>query len=233
MPHGQRSHVAPATILVVEPDPLVREIVCSGLALRSRQWHPVPASDAREALAAATHHAVDLAVIELALPRCDDGAALVRELRRRPRRVSVLLLTSAPDEAWRRGVEAEAVLVKPLDIDQLLARVERLLDLHHGSVVRGIPLPTLLQVLEGERKTATLRVEGPESGSLWIRDGVVVRAERGELRGREAVFAMLDWRLPVVEVLERCDATATMHEGVQELLLAHAVEKDHGRLAGG
>jgi DNA-binding response OmpR family regulator len=233
MRDGTRPTPDAATILVVEPDPLVREIVCSGLALQGRSWRPIPAADPAEALDRTDALAPDLVIVELALPGYARGAELVRELRRRPRRLPILLVTDAPEEAWRRGVDVDGVLVKPLDIDQLAARVERLLDLHRGSIVRGIALATLLQVLEVERKTVTLRVEGPTTGRLWIRDGVLVRAECADVRGREAFFAMLDWALPVVEVTERCDTPATMQESLQALLLEHAVEKDHGSLPRG
>ena len=101
-----------------------------------------------------------------------------------------------------------------------------------ASVVRGIGLPTLLQMLEAERKSCTVQVAAAgRHGRLWMRDGVLAGAESGMQRGRAALFAMLDWSEPVIEVLERCDAPQSMRESLQSLLLDHAVEKDHQGLS--
>jgi hypothetical protein len=57
-------------------------------------------------------------------------------------------------------------------------------------------LPTVLTVLEMERRTGVLLVRGPQrTGRISLREGQVVHAEiRGEaLRGVEAVFELLGW----------------------------------------
>lgn len=57
-------------------------------------------------------------------------------------------------------------------------------------------LPTVLTVLEMERRTGVLVVRGTDrTGRLTLRDGQVVHAEiRGEdLRGTDAVFELLGW----------------------------------------
>jgi two-component system OmpR family response regulator len=57
-------------------------------------------------------------------------------------------------------------------------------------------LPTVLTVLEMERRTGVLVVRGPRrTGRISLRDGQVVHAEiRGEaLRGADAVFDLLGW----------------------------------------
>lgn len=224
---------AVATLLVVEPDALVRELLTAGLALHQPAWRVEAVATAEEAAARLlASRPVDLLILEPALPDARRGAVLVQQVRARPVRLPILLLTGAPEEAWRRALDADAMLVKPPDMDQLLPRVERLLALHRGSVVRGIGLPTLLQMLEVERKDCTLSVaaEG-EGGRLWVRGGRLVRAETRLLLGRDAFFEMLDWRSPVVEVVDRCDLPDSGERSLQELLLEHAIAKDHGARA--
>lgn len=218
-----------ATLLVVEPDPLVRELLTAGLELHQPAWLvealPDPAAAAARLAASAP---VDLLVLELALPDPRRGAALVQQVRSRSHRLPVLVLTAAPEEAWRRSLDIDALLVKPPDMDQLLPRVERLLALHKGSVVRGIGLSTLLQMLEVERKDCTLHVaDGHANGRIWVLGGRLAGAETRRLRGREAFFEMLDWAAPVVEVIDRCERPASSEQGLQELLLEHAIAKDH------
>jgi DNA-binding response OmpR family regulator len=222
-----------ATILVVEPDPLVRELLTAALALHQSAWRVESAASAVEASALVrAETSLDLLVLEPALPDPAAGAALVRQVRRWSIRVPILLVTAAPQEAWRRGLDVDAMLDKPIDADQLLPRVERLLAAHSGSVVRGIGLATLLQMIEVEKKDCTLSVRSEgRSGRLWVRDGRLARAETRSFnlrRGRDAFFAMLDWPSPVIEVVDRCDLPDPGVEGLQGLLLQHAIAKDHG-----
>ena len=226
--------VAPlATILVVEPDALVRELLTAGMALHQPAWRVEALASADEAAARLGQaRPLDLLILEPAQRDSRRAAALLQLARTRTPRLSVMLLTNAPEEAWRRGLDADAMLVKPPDMDQLLPRVERLLALHRGSVVRGIGLPTLLQMLEAERKDCTLSVAAAgEAGRLWVSSGRLVRAETRLLLGRDAFFAMLDWRSPVVEVVDRCELAGGSDENLQELLLEHAIAKDHGARA--
>jgi DNA-binding response OmpR family regulator len=221
-------------VLLVEPDALVRELVGAGLELHHPGWRVEALATFPEARSrCAASGPLDLVILELRLPDPRRGVELVRALRAREARVPILVLTAAPEEAWRRGLDVDAVVVKPADMDQLLSRVERLLVMYRGSVVRGIGLPTLLQMLEAERKSCTLQVAaGGRHGRLWMREGVLAGAEAGTRSGRAALFAMLDWSDPVIEVLERGDTQLTardrsMRDGLQSLLLDHAVEKDH------
>jgi len=224
---------AQATLLVVEPDALVRELLTAGLALHQPAWRIEAVATAEEATARlGSPRPVDLLILEPAFPDARRGAALVDQVRERAARLPILLLTGAPEVAWRRGLDADAMLVKPPDMDQLLPRVERLLALHRGSVVRGIGLPTLLQMLEVERKDCTLTVSAEgEGGRLWVRGGRLLRAETRLLLGRDAFFAMLEWRSPVVDVVDRCELASGSDENLQELLLEHAIAKDHGARA--
>lgn len=217
--------------MVVEPDPLVRELLTASLEIHQPAWRVESvANAARAASRLAAPPQPDLLILDLALPEPSRGVELVRQVRRRAQRLPVLLLTAAPEQAWRQGLDVDAMLVKPPDMGLLLPRVERLLALHRGSVVRGIALATLLQMIEAEQKSCTLTVAaGGESGRLWVRGGRLVAADTRERQGREAFFEMLEWPAPVVEVVDRCERPAGGGQGLQELLLEHAIAKDHRR----
>lgn len=221
-----------AALLLVEPDALVRELLTASLQLHRPGWRVEAVADPDAAgRRLADGPPVDLLMLEPALPDARRGAALVQQVRGRATRLPILLLTALPEEAWRRGLDVDAVLVKPPDMDQLVLRVERLLALHRGSIVRGIALGSLLQMLEIERKSCTLAVDGPAaSGCLWVRDGRLAHAETRLRRGRDAFFEMLDWSSPVVHVADRCELPAGRVESLQQLLLEHAIARDqHGR----
>ena len=96
--------------------------------------------------------------------------------------------------------------------------------------MRGIGLASFLQVIHLERKTCTLVVTGGGSrGQLWLRNGELIHAQAGRVSGKEAFFLILDWPSPVLTVEDRCDALATIQEGVQQLLLEYYVREDHRR----
>jgi DNA-binding response OmpR family regulator len=222
-----------ATLLVAEPDPLVRELLTAGLELHQPAWRVESAASAEEAAdRLAGSPTVDLLILELALPDAPRGVALVQQVRKRPLRLPVLVLTAVPEVAFRRGLDVDAMLVKPPDIAQLLPRVDRLLAANHGSVVRGIALATVLQMIEVEKMDCTLTVAtAGENGRVWLRRGRLAGVETRRRRGREALFEMLDWPLPVIDVVDRCDRPSGTEQSLQELLLEHAIAKDHGQRA--
>lgn len=57
-----------------------------------------------------------------------------------------------------------------------------------------ISLTDVLQVLSVNRKTCTLFLrKDDEKGEMYLKDGKVIDAKVGELRGEEALFYLLDW----------------------------------------
>ena len=53
----------------------------------------------------------------------------------------------------------------------------------------SVSLPGLLQLLSAERRSGCLVLD---AGALWLVEGDVVHAERGEAAGEEAVFALVE-----------------------------------------
>lgn len=113
-------------ILVVEDDRTVGPYVVRGLAEQGFQVELV--ADGDDALAAATHAAYDLIILDLRLPGMS-GFDVLRMLRDRGNPAPVLVLTAqdAVDfkvQALRAG--ADDYVTKPFAFEELLARVEAL-----------------------------------------------------------------------------------------------------------
>jgi DNA-binding response OmpR family regulator len=115
-------------LLLIEDDPMIGEAVAEGL--RADGYTIDWVRDGRAgsaALAAATPYA--LVLLDIGLPG-RDGLTLLREARARRDRTPVLLMTARDTVADRvMGLDAGAddYLVKPFDLDELLARVRALL----------------------------------------------------------------------------------------------------------
>ena len=85
--------------------------------------------DGAAGLAALHHHHYSLLVLDLGLPR-HDGLEILQQLRIRRDPLPVLILTARDTVAERvRGLDsgADDYLVKPFDVDELLARVRALI----------------------------------------------------------------------------------------------------------
>jgi len=115
-----------ATVLVVDDEPIVREVVVRYL---ERDGHnAVEAADAGSARAALDRHAPSLVVLDLMLPGAD-GLELCREIRARSD-LPVIMLTARADEADRIvGLElgADDYVTKPFSPRELTARVRTVL----------------------------------------------------------------------------------------------------------
>jgi len=112
-----------SSILVVDDEPHIREIVGSYLA---REGHEVRyAADGDAALASALADEPDLIVLDVMLPG-RSGFDVLRELRTAGRRSAVILLTARDDVIDRvAGLEigADDYVTKPFEPRELVARV--------------------------------------------------------------------------------------------------------------
>jgi hypothetical protein len=72
-----------------------------------------------------------------------------------------------------------------------------------ASVVRGVSLSAVLQMLHLERKSCILDVTGDGgTGTLTLVNGELADAETDELSGTEAVYRILSWHRPQATIIE-------------------------------
>jgi two-component system, OmpR family, response regulator QseB len=110
-------------LLLVEDDPMIGEIVFD--TLRTEGFAVDWIKDGAMADTALLAQAYDLVVLDLGLPK-RDGLEVLRSMRARKQRIPVLIAT-ARDAVEERiaGLDAGAddYVLKPYDIDELLARI--------------------------------------------------------------------------------------------------------------
>ena len=113
-------------ILVIDDDPIVRELVCEYLGNNDMRVSAGASGD--EMFALFDREAIDLVLLDLKLPG-EDGLQLARSLRERAT-VPIVLLTGRAEEADRvMGLElgADDYITKPFSPRELLARVRAVL----------------------------------------------------------------------------------------------------------
>lgn len=117
---------APSTILVVEDDPLIREVTEE--TLRTEGYRVVAVQDGQEALEALSQVRPDLILSDVRMPRCD-GFELLRRVRRdHDYRATPFIIMSAKVEtsAQRMGMSlgADDYVTKPYLATDLLKTIE-------------------------------------------------------------------------------------------------------------
>jgi two-component system response regulator QseB len=119
-------------VLVVEDDPMIGRAVVAGL---HEQGYAVDwVRDGAEAELALGHAVYDVALLDLGLPR-RDGLEVLKGVRRAKNDLPILIITARDAVADRiAGLDsgADDYLVKPFDLDELLARTRAVIRRHGG-----------------------------------------------------------------------------------------------------
>ncbi len=158
-------------ILLVEDDAMVGKALALGLARAgfALDW----VTDGHSAELALANGVYDLAVLDLGLPK-KDGMAILAALRAAGNAVPVLI-ASARDTVEDRigGLEAGAddYLLKPFDLDELVARIRAILRRHSGSASPLLKAGSL--VLDLARKSVT---RGGDAVDLSAKEFAVLEA---------------------------------------------------------
>lgn len=114
-------------LLLVEDDTMIGEAVLD--QLRAEHYAVDWVRDGEMAETALQTHTYDLVVLDLGLPR-RDGLEVLKGLRARKQRLPVLIATARDSVQQRvQGLDAGAddYILKPFDLDELLARIRALL----------------------------------------------------------------------------------------------------------
>jgi DNA-binding NtrC family response regulator len=120
-------HAAPARILVVDDEPSIRLLCRINLELEG--YEVLEAHSLATARATLAEDDVDLVVLDVHLQR-ERSDALVAECHARRPPIPVVLVTGSVEITHPELSEADAILPKPFELDQLLSTVGRLAPVH-------------------------------------------------------------------------------------------------------
>jgi len=128
--HGDAENDKAIDILVVEDNPDMRNYISSTL---SNEYNVLLASNGKQGLAIATENIPDLIISDIMMPEMD-GYTLCRSLKDQEltSHIPLILLTARSDrdsrlKGWKN--KADEYLTKPFDSEELLLRVENLLNI--------------------------------------------------------------------------------------------------------
>lgn len=115
------------TILIVEDNSDMRELFST--VLSDAGYHCLTATDGQDALAVMDREYVDLIVADIMMPHMD-GYELTRTLRQSSQNLPILMVTAKDQfDDMQRGFRsgADDYMVKPINVRELVLRVEALL----------------------------------------------------------------------------------------------------------
>jgi DNA-binding response OmpR family regulator len=151
--------VKAGTVLVVDDEDIVREVVCT--YLEREGYTTLQASAGRAAVALIESEQPDLIVLDVMLPEID-GYSILAELRERAD-IPVILLTARTEEADRLlGLElgADDYVVKPFSPRELAARVRTVLRRAGRSEPPTSAEELVFDGLEIDGRSREVRVDG-------------------------------------------------------------------------
>lgn len=126
---------ASPTVLVVDDDPSIREMIKFGL--ETDGMHVLSAGDGAEAIDVLAHNAIDVVLLDIMMPKVDGWMALM-EIRNNAvtADIPVIMLTAKTQDlakilAFKQGVQQ--YVTKPFNIMELSARVHSLVNTHVHS----------------------------------------------------------------------------------------------------
>ena len=114
-------------IMVVEDDQALNKLICRVLV--KNKYEVVPAFDGEAALSLLDQNYIDLIITDLMMPKVD-GYDLTKELRESGYQLPILVVTGKdtfPDKLKGFKLGIDDYMVKPIDVNELLLRVEALL----------------------------------------------------------------------------------------------------------
>lgn len=144
-------------ILVAEDNADMRELFCT--VLSNSGYHCIPASDGEQALDLMEKYYIDLIVADIMMPKID-GYELIKSLRDAEYNLPILIVT-AKDQFYdmQKGFlsGADDYMIKPINVKELVLRVEALLRRAKISSEKKITVGST--VLDYDALTVTLNGE--------------------------------------------------------------------------
>jgi CheY-like chemotaxis protein len=218
------------TILVVDDDPVTLALCSATFSIYKDEFSVITANNGYEALQILEQQPIDLLLTDLYMPVVDGFVLLAQVSRAYPKMMVAVM--SAYEQMGNLDLikKAGAILFlsKPLNLEQLLSDVRRLLSQSAEGYVRGITLFGLTQLLHLEKKTATVTVKaGEKTGQLFFLQGELSHAETQDAKGEGAAYQIFSWENWEIWLDQHCAVNnRTIQVPLQNVILEAARRKD-------
>ena len=147
---------------------------------------------------------IDIVIIDMFAPSASD-LGLLKTITKNNARIPFIVMThfeSGEIESTIKSIREIRYFEKPVDFTALADKMVQEMAGGVGGVFHGISLASFLQMSEMEGTTCTLKVKagGSEEGRLYLQNGALVAAATDSASGEEAVYEILGWDRPTIEI---------------------------------
>ena len=217
-------------ILVVDDDPGIRELLTDVMTATCDGLEVVTAENGRKAAGMLGSARVDLVLTDLRMPDVN-GLKLLAYMRKYYSGIPAIVMTGVGTPEIENKIEKcknYRYFEKPLDISLLMDVIVRELASRPLIQIHGISISALLQLIDAEKKTCTLKVmSGERTGYLYFAKGTLIAAETARLNAEEAACAIINWDRTVMEIDHFCPRkTREIHQPLMRVLMESARLKD-------
>ncbi|BDU76176.1 response regulator [Mesoterricola sediminis] len=220
------------TALIVEDEQSTLRFYMTGLK-GLHEFRLLSAVNGQEALDVLRDTPVDVVVTDLNMPVMD-GYSLIAVLAERYPSLPIIVITSVAEPGMREQalqLGALRVIPKPPRLSAVMETLRSAVSVPPQGLVRGIGLGSVLQLLNWERRSATLTVRSEEgTGHLYVKEGELVHALFGREEGLPAAYRILGWEHVQAEFVFTCKMQPTIDLPLPELLMNLAFVRDTQRM---
>jgi predicted regulator of Ras-like GTPase activity (Roadblock/LC7/MglB family) len=213
-------------VLIVDEDDGVLQRCAAGLSARVPGVTVLTASRRADALRILDAEQIDVLVSDE--PASGGGQGLLAHVSRAKPELTFLTLGRLTPDGPREGAAA-----RPVAVEVLAERVRQALNGSASGHMKGFSLPTLMHLVQVERKTCTLEIrDGERNAFLYFQQGELMDAEAEGLQGPEALAAVALWPSAEMRIHGSCarrDQRIT--ERPEEILLRAWVALDEDQRA--
>jgi CheY-like chemotaxis protein len=218
------------TILLVDDDAFALQSLADCLGVYRPRLALRSALGAEKASAVLAGERVDVLVTRLVMAGMDGFELIDFALREHP----ALVVVVVEDPSWGRlsqalgREDAFRYLPRPVRPQALVDAVLDGLDAETSGRLSGLSLTGVLQLLVEEGRSCGVHVRGGQGeGRLDLESGKLMHAVCGELQGKEALFELLRWPAPALELVTlEPPLSRSLWQGLQGLLLEAAALED-------
>jgi DNA-binding response OmpR family regulator len=226
-------------VLIVDDDMEMLVSLKDGLSRYEETFSVLTALDGLKAAQELKRIHISLVVTDLKMPNLDGFSLLAHIMEFYPE-IPVLIITgySTPEmERMAREGGAVGYIAKPFTIEDLARRIVTTLRKEaDGGTLHSVSSAIFLQLMEMEERTCTIRLvekTGGTRGVLFFRDGALLDAKTGGLRGEEAAYEVFSWDEVSLNIQNSCQQkTKRIKRDLQAILLEAMRLKDERRQQG-
>jgi predicted regulator of Ras-like GTPase activity (Roadblock/LC7/MglB family)/ActR/RegA family two-component response regulator len=194
-------------VLIVDDERSFLLSLVEGLSVYAADFNTLTAVNGKEAVDVLRSRNVDLVVTDLKMPEMD-GFQLLAYMSKEYPQIPMIVMTAYCTPEIKQRIEdlgSFRLLEKPLNFKDLVDSIFAELAGKSKGYIRGITMPTFLQLVEMEKKTCTLKISSEgKSGFLYFSEGILMDADNGTDTGEKAAYDIVSWNEPEIEIDNVC-----------------------------